>query len=77
MENFSLFNLLRALGGADGDSASGDGTKNTGGESREKHGAPHAESAEDKGAGANVLAAVLERHERVSNRIKNRAQPKR
>ena len=91
MENFSLFNLLRALGGANagadgGESAADKGNEShAGGETPRTNGAPHAAESEDgaqktggakspsdMGGQTNVLAEVLERHEKISNRIKSK-----
>ena len=91
MENFSLFNLLRALGGvnagADGRERAADrgSDSHAGGEAPRTNGAPPAagseggtqkaggaKSASDAGGQANMLAEVLERHEKISNRIKSK-----
>ena len=94
MENFSLFNLLRALGAANA-GIDGDGGTDTGGGSRAdgeilRAGSDTYAGTENnagrtagkgvtggappppRGGQANVLATILERHEKISNRIKNR-----
>ena len=95
MENFTLFNLFRALGGifADGNAADGaDGETNSdnirpagganfagagirqGGTTAAPKGGQqgNAQSPYAAAGQANVLAAVLERHEKISNRIKSK-----
>ena len=90
MENFTLFNLLKALGGmgaadtggeaVDGDAeqprAGGAGTFNAGhaeaGGARQNGCTPRGENAPPppRDGQTNVLAAVLERHEKIANRIR-------
>ena len=74
---------MKALGGFEGNGAAqnkggGDGEKD-GGTARQQAGAATQGGADgrqteqtDDGARANMLAAIIERHERISNNIKRR-----
>lgn len=74
---------MKALGGFEGNgaahSAEGDGGEKDGGTARQQAGAATQGGADgrqteqtDDGARANMLAAIIERHERISNSIKRR-----
>lgn len=62
-----MLNLLKALGSLSGENKSSDGAKN-----QPVEAAKPAPAANEKPPEYNAMASVIERHEAISNRVRNK-----